>query len=140
MNLSPQSAQSGGRNSMKVSKKPLLKMLFDFETASARIKSARMITLIITTVSLILLFAAYLACQTDSMVPDTQAFLQTMRIIMSAQYGIVIMATVPLFVVLMRLLKKTFFDLYSAVKVKAAIVAIVYLIVLTFRFVCYLWL
>ena len=62
---------------------------------------------------------------------------RTLKAVMAFEYGLLLVAFVPLFVAFLLLLKRNFESMYHAVKVRISIFFVVSMLVLGFRFVCY---
>ena len=65
-------------------------------------------------------------------------YCSVMKIIMSIQYSVIIMVFIPLFAVVMHLLRTNFTELFTRVRVKAVLFGVIFIIVLIFRYTCYM--
>ena len=102
-------------------------------------KLHRRIALVLMSVSLLLLMTTSLIFNYYNDRDDhwKRILLTVMESIMALEYGVLLLAFIPLFVAFMQLLKRSFEDVYNGMKVRSAIAFTAFMIVLIFRMTVY---
>lgn len=109
------------------------------EDLLAKHKLHRRIALVVMSVTLLLLFAANINFNTNKKVNHEwkKHMLTAIMALMAFEYGVLMLAFIPLFTAFMQLLKRSFESVYDRMKVRSSIAFTAFMLVLIFRYIVY---